>query len=285
MSLRLPRFALLVLAGLLLSGAAIGYAASSSGAPPAAPATTAATVPALPDLSVPDVRGQVYVFAESALQEAGFGWAVAGAVKGYSANVVVAQSPAPGTSVVDTGAPVVTLTLKRNPKYPEVGQAVQISPFKTTPLRLAQVASAPVAPAVVPTGTKSTSAAPATAPRKRAAAAKHLAKLTAKPQRVPAFVVPGARKEPLDEIPLTERAQRLGRWIDSKPARTPANVNRWLYQNAWVVQGASMGWWHGAEALVILIGVDRRTQRVWGIGARSEQAARAALADVRAKSR
>src|SRR5437016_2288798 len=135
MALRLPRFALLVLAGLLLSGAAIGYAASSSGAPPAAPATTAAAVPALPYMSVPDVRGQVYVFAESALQEAGFGWAVAGAVKGYSANVVVAQSPAPGTSVVDTGAPVVTLTLKRNPKYPEVGQAVQISPFTTTPLR------------------------------------------------------------------------------------------------------------------------------------------------------
>ena len=52
---------------------------------------------------VPDVRRQVYVFAKGTLEEGGFAWKVTGSVAGYSANRVAAQSPAPGTRVLDTG--------------------------------------------------------------------------------------------------------------------------------------------------------------------------------------
>ena len=42
---------------------------------------------------------------------AGFGWKVRGSVHGYPANLVVSQSPKPGTPRVDTGAPTITLCL------------------------------------------------------------------------------------------------------------------------------------------------------------------------------
>src|SRR5262249_3952227 len=103
--------------------------------------------------------------------------------------------------------------------------------------------------------------------------------------RPPAFELPGAPKEPLDEIPLTERAALLGRWIDSRPARTNSNVRHWLYQHAWIVTGAGFGWWHGDDALVNLISVDRRVERLWGIGYRSEAVARATLGQVRRRER
>ena len=61
-------------------------------------------------LVVPDVRGQAYVFAKGILEDAGFAWRVPGA-RGFAANTVVGQSPLPGTRVVDTGAPLVTLRL------------------------------------------------------------------------------------------------------------------------------------------------------------------------------
>jgi hypothetical protein len=64
-----------------------------------------------------------------------------------------------------------------------------------------------------------------------------------------------------------------------------ANVRHWLYQHEWIVTGARFGWWRGAAALETLIRVDERVQRQWGIGAKSEAAARRALAAVRAKSR
>ena len=57
-----------------------------------------------------------------------------------------------------------------------------------------------------------------------------------KPQtRPPAFVVPGAPKEPLDEITLTARAQKLDAWLAKHPQKTDANVQHWLYQHAWIV--------------------------------------------------
>jgi len=62
-------------------------------------------------LVVPDVRHQVFVFASGMLEDAGFGWKVRGSVHGYPANLVVSQSPKPGTRVVDTGAPTITLHL------------------------------------------------------------------------------------------------------------------------------------------------------------------------------
>src|SRR4051794_7253420 len=56
-------------------------------------------------MTVPDVRGQLFVFASGMLEDGGFGWHVRGAVRGYPANLVVSQSPQPGTRVLDTGTP------------------------------------------------------------------------------------------------------------------------------------------------------------------------------------
>jgi hypothetical protein len=99
--------------------------------------------------------------------------------------------------------------------------------------------------------------------------------------RPPAFRVPGAPKEPLDEIPLPARARRLEAWLTRDRGPTAANQRHWLYQHAWIVTGAGFGWWHGAEALNVLIRVDRRVESQWGIGYRSEAVARGALAAVR----
>jgi hypothetical protein len=107
----------------------------------------------------------------------------------------------------------------------------------------------------------------------------------ARPARPVAFTVPGARKEPLDEMPLPRRARALAAWLTTHPRPTDANVAHWLYQHAWIVTGAKFGWWRGAEALRILIAVDNRVIKNWGIGTRSRATARAALAEVEAKSR
>ncbi|HJY25807.1 MAG TPA: hypothetical protein VJ649_09065, partial [Actinomycetes bacterium] len=132
--------------------------------------------------------------------------------------------------------------------------------------------------------------APAATPNPQAAAPKApKPKVKAKPAaskgRPAAFVVAGAPKEPMDEMPLERRAQKLRRFVESHPNRTPARVAHFLYQHAWIVTGAKFGWFHGAEALEILVAVDRRAQRLWGIGSRSATVARAALAEVRAKQR
>jgi hypothetical protein len=84
---------------------------------------------------------------------------------------------------------------------------------------------------------------------------------------------------------LPARADRLAAWIATNPKLTNANARRWLYQHSWIVTGAKFGWWHGEQALVKLIAVDRRVERIWGIGHRSEAVARAALARVRRESR
>ena len=105
------------------------------------------------------------------------------------------------------------------------------------------------------------------------------------PLRPPAFHMQGAPKEPLDEIALPVRARRLDAWLT--PGRSPiaANQHHWLYQHAWIVTGAKFGWWHGAEALRVLIRVDRRVESQWGIGYRSEAVARRALAVLEAKAK
>jgi hypothetical protein len=86
-------------------------------------------------------------------------------------------------------------------------------------------------------------------------------------------------------MPLPRRARALGAWLTKHPRPTDANVAHWLYQHAWIVTGAKFGWWRGAEALRILIAVDNRVIKNWGIGTRSRTTARAALAEVEAKSR
>src|SRR5206468_3099786 len=76
-------------------------------------------------------------------------------------------------------------------------------------------------------------------------------------KRPPAFVIANAPKEPLKEMPLTQRAERLSAWIAAHPKPTTATVRHFLYQHSWVVTGAKFGWWHGAEALRQLIAADR----------------------------
>ena len=97
--------------------------------------------------------------------------------------------------------------------------------------------------------------------------------------------MPGAPKEPLDEIPLPARARRLEAWLTRGRDPTAANQRHWLYQHAWIVTGARFGWWHGAEALRILIRVDRRVESQWSMGYRSEAAARGALAAIEARAK
>ena len=76
------------------------------------PSPTASSAPAQPpNLVVPAVTGQVFVFAKGILEDAGFAWRVAGPVHGYSGNRVLAQTPAAGTHVVDTGAPTIVVRL------------------------------------------------------------------------------------------------------------------------------------------------------------------------------
>lgn len=268
---RAPRV-VLVASLLMLATATLTLAATQTikTAKPTQPAAT----PAPAELVVPDVRNQAYVFAKAALEEAGFAWRIAGAVQGYAANTVVDQTPAPGTRVVDTGMPTLTLRLARNPAYDQEGTPENASPYQGDPLQL--VRSAPL-PQAKPVATPQPKAAPKPAPKPAAKAEAEA--------RTPDFAVPGAPKEPADEIALPERAKRLAAWLEAHPEPTDANVDHWLYQHNWIVTGAEYGWWHGAEALRTLIAVDRRAQQLWGIGARSEQLARATLARVEAKRR
>jgi hypothetical protein len=273
----LPRFVVLP-ALALLGTATITFAAETQLTAPAAPEQPqAAQVPAV--IVVPDVRRQAYVFAKGTLEDAGFGWRVAGGVQGYAANVVIGQAPAPGTRVVDTGAPLITLSLTSNKRYGQKGTPENVSPYAGTAIKVAgrPVTAAAPAPTATPKAAEPRKVAkPKTKPKTKSAAAQ---------SRPPAFAVAGAPKEPLDEMPLDRRAQALQRYVEAHPTRTSARVAHFLYQHAWIVTGAKFGWYHGAEALEILVAVDRRAQQLWGIGSRSANVARAALAEVRAKQR
>jgi len=273
-------FVVVLVVVLLLGTATFTYAAQQriSASKPA----SASKPVAPPVLVVPNVSGQAYVFAKGTLQDGGFAWRVEGSVRGYAANTVAEQRPLAGTRVIDTGAPLVVLRLTANRRYAQTGTPENGSPYQGTEIRLVD---AP-APAVRKPAVKHV-AKPASAPKP---APKPALKPAAKPQpaaaaRPPAFHVPGARKEPLEEMPLPRRAERLVGWLALHPRPTRANVRYWLYQNAWIVTGARFGWWHGAEALRILVAADQKAQRVWGIGHRSEAVARRALVEVKRRSR
>ena len=271
---RLPRVALIACAIGLVS-ATITFAASSTLSSPTPPAATPAVV--RPEaLVVPDVRKQAYVFAKGSLEQEGFAWRVEGAVPGYAANVVVSQTPAPGSKVVPDGAPIVVLRLSRNPAYEQEGTPENTAPYPGKPARLvgakppAKKAAQPLAAAAAPK--PSTPAKPAATPKSKPAA------------RKPAFAVAGAPKEPTDEILLSARAKQLAAWVEAHPQPSAANVNYWLYQHNWIVTGARFGWADGAAALRTLVDVDARVQELWGVGGRSAQVARSALAEVEARS-
>jgi hypothetical protein len=133
MTSRFNRVAAIVLLS-FLTAVPFTFAAEQHSPAPKAPLRPA--VRTLQTLIVPNLRGQAYVFAEGTLEDAGFSWHVSGG-HGFAANTVVAQSPKPGTRVLNTGAPLVTLELAHNRVYPERGTPENKSPYRGTAVRLA----------------------------------------------------------------------------------------------------------------------------------------------------
>ncbi|MGH3064274.1 MAG: PASTA domain-containing protein [Gaiellaceae bacterium] len=280
MAARLPSvFARIVAltAILVLGSATISFAANTRFGAAMTPNKVTVAPPQL--VTIPDVRGQAYVFAKGTLEESGFAWRVAGAVQGYPANTVVSQLPAAGTRVVDTGMPTIQLGLARNGSYAQDGAPENTSPYDGTAIKLPGRSKPAAKPKLRPKPVARPKPKPKPAAKLKP---KTISKAVARPE---AFRVAGAPAEPLDEAPLTTRARRLERWLATHRRPTTSNVNHWLYQHQWIVTGARFGWWRGAQALEILIRVDEQVQRRWNIGSRSEAAARRALAAVRAKSR
>ena len=126
--LTLPRVTA-VAAAVLLVSATISLAADKPVAHKPAAHTAKRQV-----LIVPDVRSQVFVFASGTLEDSGFGWKIRGSVHGYPANVVASQQPKPGTRVIDTGAPTITLWLSRG-SAAELGQPQDRSPYGASLIR------------------------------------------------------------------------------------------------------------------------------------------------------
>ena len=110
--------------------------ASNHSARATSPPPLRVVVPKPSTLVVPNVLGQPYVFAKGALEDAGLAWHVVNN-KGFAANTVISQSPAPGTKLVDTGAPLVTLRVDRNRTYTQRGRPDNKSPYHGTSVRLA----------------------------------------------------------------------------------------------------------------------------------------------------
>ncbi len=282
----LPRVAVLV--GIwLLATSTITFAAAGRQRPPVT--TPPAAAPAPPEiLVVPDVRRQAYVFAKGILDDAGFAWRVAGRVQGYAVNTVETQSPAPGTRVVDTGAPTIVLRLARNGRYDERGLPEESSPHRGTKVVLPSEV-APNGPGEAPEEAPAEETPAPDAPADEAPSGGESGKpkkdaKTEQESRAPAFHVPGAPAEPKDEMSLSDRARLLERRLKAHPEPSRALVRYWLYQHAWIVTGARFGWHDGAEALQILIRVDRWVQAKWEVGRKSEAVARAALAEVEQKA-
>lgn len=272
LSALLPRLAALTVIWLLATST-ITFAAAGRNQAATSTTSTKQTPKADPILVVPDVRRQAYVFAKGILEEGGYAWRVDGPVQGYAANTVANQFPAPGTKIEDTGRPTIVLRLQRNGQYAERG--------------LPENASAEPGTAVVLVGGKPAAVKSAPKPKKpEHSKKKPAAKAKASPadKRTPAFAVAGAPAEPLDEMPLPERARMLQTRLAQRP-KSPAAARYWLYQHSWIVTGAKFGWSGGADALETLIAVDRDLQSRWGIGAKSEAVARAALAEVERRTK
>lgn len=282
----LPRILVITAVWITASGT-LTFAADKTLTSPR-PAAKPPVATARPTLVVPDVRSQAFVFAKGILDDNGFAWRVVGSVRGYATNRVVSQTPAPGARVVDTGAPTIELQLGRG-SYGQTGTPEDTSPYAGTSIVRAVAAKVqtkkpatarvPLAPVKVAQAKKVVKA------HKLARADKPALKKARKTRRPAAFAVPGAPKEPLDEISLPARAKLLDAWLTSSRGPTAANERHWLYQHAWIVTGAGFGWWHGAAALRVLISVDRRIESLWGVGHRSELVARNALAAVEARAK
>jgi PASTA domain len=271
----------------LLGAATFTLAADKKATPPTTGADPAqAAKPTV--LTVPDVRNKAYVFAKGILQDAGLAWSVRGAVQGYSANVVVWQSPSPGSRVIDNGAPIVSVRLSKNAAYGERGLPENEAPYTGT--RVVYLADWREAheQSTQSTSTQATTSEPSTTTAETAPTTTTEPSTTTEPEpetRKPDFEVPGAPAEPADEVTLSQRARQLAKRMNAMPKPTNRLVNYWLYQHSWIVTGARFGWHDGAEALRILIKVDQSLERRFDFGARSETVARRALAYVEAQKK
>jgi hypothetical protein len=81
----------------------------------------------------------------SRLQDAGFAWKLSGAVQGYAGNRVTRQSPTPGTVVVDTGAPTISISLAHDEAYVPRRRPDNRAPYPGTTLEIAPLSDAPLA--------------------------------------------------------------------------------------------------------------------------------------------
>ena len=201
-------------------------------------------------------------------------------------------SPYPGTKVVLAGADATVPSTEPAPETPDDSTGAAAESPATGPGSDTEDSSAAVSEATpgetVPT-TDAENAAETTGsagddaeePAKQTSADAPASEQIARP---PAFDVPGAPDEPRDEMPLPARARLLGAWLAKQPAMTSADWEHYTYQHAWVVTGANFGWWHGAEALRVLITVDQELQQRFDAGSGLEQTARTALTEVLRKS-
>jgi hypothetical protein len=271
----------------LLGAATFTLAADKKATPPTTGADPAqAAKPTV--LTVPDVRNKAYVFAKGILQDAGLAWRVRGAVQGYSANVVVWQSPSPGSRVIDNGAPIVSVRLSKNAAYGERGLPENEAPYTGTRVVYLTDWREAHEQSTQSTSTQATTSEPSTTTAETAPTTTTEPSTTTEPEpetRKPDFEVPGAPAEPADEVTLSQRARQLAKRMDAMPKPTNRLVNYWLYQHSWIVTGARFGWHDGAEALRILIKVDQSLERRFDFGARSETVARRALAYVEAQKK
>ena len=207
-------------------------------------------------------------------------------MRGYAANIVVSQSPAPGTRVIATARRSSSLRLEPKRLYAQTGEPEDARPTgRQPPPALGSARTATPTATKRPGDSRATPAATKAAPRRRmrSRAAKTAA---AKPAATapPAFEVAGRPKEPLDEMSLSDRAKQLAAWVERirtdrrerRPLALPAQLDRHRRE-------ASAGG-DGADALRTLVAVDNRVQKLWGVGAQSEQVARQTLAKVKERS-
>ncbi len=209
---------------------------------------------------VPDVRGHAYVFAKGILEDAGFAWRVVGPVEGYATNLVASATPAPGTQLVDTGAPTIALTLERNARYPESGSPENAAPFPGTPVRLAGQA---VARRATLSRVESSAVPPVLAERPDG--------------DVRAILAAATWGRRFERGSLPRRVGALARWLRWHRRPTDARVRHWDEQHAAIVSAAERGASEAKSALRVLVQLDRHAAHLWRTGRQSETLTHAAL--------
>ena len=237
------------------------------------------------------MRRQAYVFAKGILQDAGFAWRVRGDVDGFAANTVTVQTPAPGTRVIDNGAPVVTLRLARSAQYAERGVPENSAPFtgsKVVLLKNWQAEQKKNAPPVAEAARRDRSCdddagsdhdragrrppppRPTTAPTSHDSGTRSAARAGSGLSQARFHRLRRAGRARRRDAASGARTRARGAGRQAEEADSPRFVNFWLYQHSWIVTGARFGWKDGDVALKTLIRVDGSLQKRFGFGRRSQ---------------